>query len=385
MSSTAQPDAALPEGWSERSVGEVVPFSYGKALPAKRRTEGRVGVYSSAGLIGSHDEALVEQRAVVVGRKGAAGNVLSTGGPAWVIDTAYFAVPPDSLRLEYLAFALSAAQLQRLDQSTAVPSLSRDDLHNVTLRLPPLSEQDRLVELIRRAIERIERATQALDRGLQLSRALRLSLLNRLRPSEAPMVKVKDVGDVFVGATPSRKNPENWEGDVPWVSSGEVAFCRIRETNEHISRAAMGNAARRLHPPGTVLLAMYGEGRTRGQAAVLDIEAATNQAVAAVRLDESAMLPDYLYLWLVRQYAALRQIGHGGQQVNLNKDLVSAIEVPCPPLTAQRALVARIAGALSQLDVFEARLRVGATQADVLRRAVMYRATMGLLRGRRQP
>ncbi|MGZ3382969.1 MAG: restriction endonuclease subunit S, partial [Isosphaeraceae bacterium] len=93
--------------------------------------------------------------------------------------------------------------------------------------------------------------------------------------------------DVFVGATPSRGNPGFWNGDIPWVSSGEVAFGRIRDTREKITNEGLGNPQTRLHPAGTVMLAMIGEGKTRGQAAILDIPAAHNQNCASIRVSDT--------------------------------------------------------------------------------------------------
>lgn len=88
--------------------------------------------------------------------------------------------------------------------------------------------------------------------------------------------KIGELFDVYVGSTPSRADPSLWHGDVPWVSSGEVAFNRIRTTRESISRRALGSSKTRLHPPGTVMLSMIGQGKTRGQAAILEISAAHN-------------------------------------------------------------------------------------------------------------
>lgn len=101
------------------------------------------------------------------------------------------------------------------------------------------------------------------------------------------------IGHVFsvhVGATPSRKNGKFWNGDIFWVSSGEVAFCDIHKTEETITSAGYENSSTEIHPPGTVLLAMIGEGKTRGQAAILRIPAAHNQNTAAIRVSEVGLL-----------------------------------------------------------------------------------------------
>ena len=90
--------------------------------------------------------------------------------------------------------------------------------------------------------------------------------------------------EVYVGATPSRKEPGFWNGNISWVSSGEVGFCRICETKERVTDLGLLNTSTSVHAPGTVLLGMIGEGKTRGQAAILDIPACHNQNSAAIRV-----------------------------------------------------------------------------------------------------
>ena len=145
---------------------------------------------------------------------------------------------------------------------------------------------------------------------IQKERAARVSTIGRgRRPTEASATvdserprlpegwawtKLGDLFDVSTGSTPSRSDPLLWNGGVPWVSSGEVAFCRIRSTRETISTAGLGNAATRLNPAGTVLLAMIGEGKTRGQCAILDVPAANNQNAAAIRVSSTPIPPEFV-------------------------------------------------------------------------------------------
>jgi type I restriction enzyme S subunit len=107
---------------------------------------------------------------------------------------------------------------------------------------------------------------------------------------------------VSVGSTPSRKEATYWNGGIPWVSSGEVAFCRIKDTKEHISPLGFENSSVRMHPPGTVLLAMIGEGKTRGQAAILDIEACHNQNAASIGVSATPIPPEYIFNFLKYRY-----------------------------------------------------------------------------------
>lgn len=359
---------------------DLVTVRYGKALNASTRRPGGVQVVTSAGVTGEHDERLHDGPAIIVGRKGAVGRVTVVDGPVWTTDTAYYLLVPPELDARFLAEQLRVAQLHRLDQSTAVPSLLRDKLDETVVEVAPLNEQRRILALLEEERRRIDEASHQLDRAAHDLELLRLSVLVELGETGAPLVQVGDLGDVFVGATPKRAVSEYWVGGgVPWVSSSEVAFCRVSDTKERITELGLGKRETRLHPTGTVLLAMYGEGKTRGQAAILDIEAATNQAVAAVRLDPGKMLPEFLYLCFMRQYNEVRKFGRGGQQLNLNKDLVKGIEVPRPSVDVQRELVEHVVGVLALAEQYEADLRELRELAEGNRLALLREALSGRL------
>ncbi len=128
---------------------------------------------------------------------------------------------------------------------------------------------------------------------------------------------------VVSGGTPSRGNPAFWAGGaIPWVKTTEVDYCIINETQEHITQQGLESSAAKLLPAGTLLMAMYGQGVTRGKVAILGIEAACNQACAAITPTDEAVLPRYLYHFLSWRYDAIRSLAHGGQQQNLNLEIV---------------------------------------------------------------
>jgi len=133
---------------------------------------------------------------------------------------------------------------------------------------------------------------------------------------------------VVSGGTPSRANPAYWQGgNVPWVKTGEIDYRIITETEEHITQAGLNDSAAKLLSPGTLMLAMYGQGVTRARVALLGIEAACNQACAAVRPTDDAVDSKYLYHYMTYRYEAIRQMAHGGQQQNLNLNIVGNLLV----------------------------------------------------------
>ena len=167
-------------------------------------------------------------------------------------------------------------------------------------------------------------------------------------PESWEVATVSDIAKISAGGTPSRSNPVFWNGGtIPWVKTGEIDYSVIIDTEEKITPAGLKNSAAKMLPKGTLLVAMYGQGVTRGKVAILGIEAATNQACAAIRTDEEKVRTDFLYQVLAHSYERLRGLAHGGQQQNLNADLIRGFVFGHPTDTdEQRA----IASALTTLD-----------------------------------
>ena len=111
------------------------------------------------------------------------------------------------------------------------------------------------------------------------------------------------IARVTSGGTPDRSKSEYWDGDVPWVTTGEIQFNTITATSEQITDIGLQNSSAKLFPPGTLLMAMYGQGKTRGQVAKLGIEASTNQACAAIQL-QGNQDADFYFQYLSSQYEA---------------------------------------------------------------------------------
>ena len=156
-------------------------------------------------------------------------------------------------------------------------------------------------------------------------------------PDDWKLVRLGDIAQISSGGTPDRSQARYWNGDIPWVTTGEVQFNTITDTAEKITAKGLKNSSAKLFPPGTLLMAMYGQGKTRGQVAKLAIEATTNQACAAILLSDGCDL-DYVYQYLASQYEAIRELGNTGAQQNLNVELIKRIALPLPSMREQQRI-----------------------------------------------
>src|SRR5690554_4559772 len=157
-----------------------------------------------------------------------------------------------------------------------------------------------------------------------------------------------DIAKVTSGGTPSRTKPEYWlNGTVPWIRTTEVQNCVLtpEDTQEYISELGLKNSSAKIVPAGTVLLAMIGQGKTRGQVALLKFEATTNQNCAAI-IFKNDQEPAFHFNFLLSQYENIRAMSNSAGQSNLSGALVKSIRVPVPPLPEQK----KIAQILSTWD-----------------------------------
>jgi len=155
--------------WANVTIGELVEFKYGKSLTKKLRLGGDTPVYGSNGIVGWHSESLTQSPCLIVGRKGAAGEVHFSSSSCWPIDTTYYIDWFGDLEPSYLLHLLIFLRLGQLDTSTAIPGLNRDDAYRQKVSLPPLIEQ-------RAIVAKIESLFSELDQGVEQLQTVRQQL-----------------------------------------------------------------------------------------------------------------------------------------------------------------------------------------------------------------
>ena len=181
------------------------------------------------------------------------------------------------------------------------------------------------------------------------------------------------LAEVGTGATPKRDKAVYWrDGDVPWVTSSVVNGDYVDEASEFVTKLALAETNLTIYPVGTLLLAMYGEGKTRGKCAELRIPATTNQALAALQVAASAR--GYVRQFLELNYEEMRKVASGGVQPNLNLSLVRAVCVPLPPLAEQTRIVAEVDRHLSIVRGVESEIDTNLNRAQTLWLATLAKA-----------
>lgn len=159
----------------------------------------------------------------------------------------------------------------------------------------------------------------------------------------------KTIGDIFKtssGGTPERSKMEYWNGSIPWVTTSQIDFNVISSANEFISNMGLNNSSAKMFPKNTVLVALIGQGKTRGKVALLDFEAATNQNCAAI-LPSEVVIPNFIFQNLCGRYEEIRGKSNSAGQGSLSQGLIQALQLSYP---AEKEEQQRIANCLTSLD-----------------------------------
>ena len=227
-----------------------------------------------------------------------------------------------------------------------------------------LSDTDRLLAALRALIGK-KRAVKTAAMQQLLSGSLRLpefatngSLKNSELgeiPEDWEVVKIGEFTDCTAGGTPSTEIPEYWNGDIPWMSSGELHLKQVYDVSGRITELGLDNSSTSIVPEKSVLIGLAGQGKTRGPVAISRIPICTNQSIAAV-FPSNLFCSEYLFYNLENRYEELRSLSTGdGGRGGLNLTIIRSLAVPFPSLPEQTAIALTLSDMDSEIAALEAR------------------------------
>lgn len=244
----------------------------------------------------------------------------------------------DRLLPELLPFLCLSERFFQHAVGTSAGSLSPrtnwSSLASFEFDLPPLDQQRRIAEILW-AVDKVNEANLA--QLPELQNYQRAVWEAHKEEEKVNTVRIGDVAAVANGSTPSKAEDRYWIGGTfPWLPTGKVHDRFITTGDDFITEAALKERKARVFPKGSVLVAMIGQGKTRGSAAIMEIEASVNQNFACITPHDIESY--YLFYALDFSYAALRRSSHGSNQEALNCGLVANFPVPCAPRKRQEEI-----------------------------------------------
>ena len=215
----------LREKWQEKVLGDLITLLYGAGLPESSRSGSGFPVYGSSGIVGQHTDYLVNGPGIVVGRKGTVGAVAWSEGPFWPIDTAYYVNTKCEVKIRWCYWLLQSIGLDRLDSSTGVPGLNRNDAYIIKVKIPPLPEQRRIAEILDTIDEAIQKTEALISKLKAMKQGLLHDLLTRGLDKNGKLRDPKAHPEQFKDSLLGRI-PKEWEPlrllDLVSIPNGQI-------------------------------------------------------------------------------------------------------------------------------------------------------------------
>lgn len=306
--------------------------------------------------------------------------------------------PHKKINPKYLTFSLIelSNEILGLGKGVAQKNINQTILKNTVIPLPPLAEQERIVVKLDDLFARLDKIKVSLDhiplllknfRQQVLTQAVTGKLTEEWRKRNGSNLceweekKISDLFTVKTGATPKRSNIKYYDnGKIPWLKSGQVKNEFIYEAEEFITEIAIKETNTKVLPKETLLVAMYGEGKTRGQVGWMKIEAATNQAIAAlVNTEMENITRNYIYHFCLSQYNEIRAQAEGGNQPNLNLSKIRNWGLLLPSPEEQQEIVNQVESLFAKANAIQQKYEVIKSKMEQLPQAILHKAFKGEL------
>lgn len=388
----------VPAHWIRMPFKRLAMICNGQDYKDVADPAGDIPVIGSGGEFARASRPLFNGESVLLGRKGTIDKPLYMNGAFWPVDTMFYTRIDDQADGRFVYYAATTIPFDRYSTNTALPSMTQEDLSSHVLVAPGKTEQSAIAAALDRETARIDALIAKKTRFIELLKEKRQALITHaVTKGLDPKMKMKDSGVAWIGevpehwalsrlghfacvengTTPSRTTEAYWVGgNVAWLGSGEVNQVVVTQATGYITEIALRECSLRLLPKGTVVVGMVGQGKTRGLAAILDIEATINQNMAAVRVG-----PKLNGLFLLHVFTAayewLREGGRGSNQAALNCELLGEFRLAVPPAGEQQQIVTHIAEMTKRIDSIASKTERSITLLKERRSALITAAVTG--------
>lgn len=371
----------MKTNWLVKKLGEIIELRYGKGIAKEdRKIDGAYIIYGANGILGRTDKYLVEGKAIIVGRKGSAGEVTRVLGKFWPSDVTYYVFGNKEIDIDFLFYLFKNIDLKRFAKGIK-PGINRNDIYNLEIPVPSIEEQRKIVKKLEKILAKIEKTRTFRQDSTEETSVVILKKLEEIfsQYSKYKIQKVQDIAEVGTGATPLRGRTNYYGGAIPWVTSGATSEPYITEADEYITELALKETNCKINKKHSLVIAMYGEGKTRGQVSELLIEAATNQACATISVNKDIANQRFVKYFFELNYKKTRELSRGGPQSNLNLTRIKNIELPVPKIKEQEKIVAYLDGLGEKVQALQKLQQEQLQDLEALQKSVLHQAFQGEL------
>lgn len=247
----------------------------------------------------------------------------------------------------------------------------------VSGRLVPQDPNDESASIL---LEKIRAEKERLIKEGKIKREKPLSpIAENEIPYELPdgwvWCRLSSIAEIGTGATPLKATSGYYNGTIPWITSSATGERYIEEAEVFITEKALQETNCKIYPIGTLILAMYGQGKTRGQISELCINATINQACASIRLFLfNKTTNEYIKMFFEKHYVELRELAAGGAQPNLNLQKIKDTLIPLPPFSEQQRIISKVKQLMRTCDALEVEVAKSRIETDRLMQTILKEA-----------
>ncbi|HBJ6901035.1 TPA: restriction endonuclease subunit S [Salmonella enterica subsp. enterica serovar Wyldegreen] len=423
----------LPEGWVDTQLGNIIELKYGKSLAAQTRDGFGFPVYGSNGVVGKHSIPLINKSGLIVGRKGSYGVVNKSVGPFFPIDTTYYIDDFYNQPLEFLFYYLSFLPLTKLNRSTAIPGLNRDDAYDLNIALPPLAEQKIIAEKLDTLLAQVDSTKARLEQIPQILKRFRQSILTcaidgtltskwreTVSPAKVDIVSVSDemyqngitygnfgkkteranfisldelstvikhvenwplirIGSLCDCIVPNRDKPKTFSGGFHWLLTqnfdDKSIWIDYSKISLGLSKDEVKKYNARIVNKGSVIMTCIGR---LGLSAVLEEDSVINQQLHAF-IPNKYIKAEYLAYCIRANQNYFKKKSTSTTIDYLNKTACNSLPIPLPSLEEQHEIVRRVEQLFAWADTIEKQVNNALNLVNSLTQSILAKAFRGEL------
>ncbi|MBF9618005.1 restriction endonuclease subunit S [Streptococcus pseudopneumoniae] len=349
-------------------LGELVSIQTGKLDANAAVVGGKYPFFTTAKEILWINDYVYDDEVVLVAGNGDL-NVKYYKGKFNAYQRTYILSNNSNVKMKYLYYFLDKyIEILRYQSiGGVIKYIKFNNLSNALVPMMSVSEQENIIQNFEKIDYLISKRSQQYTELSNLVKSRFNEMFGDFYTTLFPKYKIGEKFEVSSGSTPSRDNKLYWDsGTINWVKTTEVINREITETEEKITKFALENTSLKLFPVDTILIAMYGQGQTRGRSAILKVESTSNQACGAIfpnKIDN----PVFIWHQLMLRYSELRELGRGGNQPNLNGQLIKNFELIFPPLALQN----EFADFVAQVDKSQLAIQKSLEELETLKKSLM--------------
>jgi len=333
------------DGWKSFILAEILKVNSGRDY--KKLNEGNIPVYGTGGYMLSVDDKLSSRDAIGIGRKGTIDKPQYLKAPFWTVDTLFFLTPLNENNLNFIYQIAHKIKWKKYSEQTGVPSLSKQTIEKISIRIPHQIEQQKIGEFFKQLDDRIALQQNHVEQLKQSKQGF----LQKMFPKDGESVpevrfdgfseewedmKIGDIATVIGGGTPDTNVNEYWDGDINWFSPAEIGKQRyLKASRKKITELGLEKSSAKLLPVGTVLFtSRAGIGNT----AILQVPSSTNQGFQSIIPEKEKLDTYFLYTRTpeLKKYGEIN--GAGSTFIEISGKEMAKMKIKMPSLVEQQKI-----------------------------------------------